>query len=83
MSTDNKTTGKEGAHRDLAGTAAFARRAVDWLLVPASAGAIANVVMGIAFSSFQHGRDIGPLVSFLAVLAAAALKYWSEKNKKI
>ncbi|MGO9744255.1 MAG: hypothetical protein ACLPN5_22580 [Roseiarcus sp.] len=83
MSTDNKMTGKEGAHGDLAGTAALARRAVEWLLVPVSAGAIANIVMGVAFSSFQYARDISPLISLLAVLGAAALKYWSEKNKKI
>jgi uncharacterized membrane protein YebE (DUF533 family) len=67
-----------GAESDAANSI---RRAVDWLLLPVSAGAIANVAaVGVASALGGSGAK-WPLIAACAAVAGSSLvKYFSERS---
>jgi hypothetical protein len=54
------------------------RKALDWLLVPAAAGAVANVAV-VGLSSVIGGGPIGGALVAAAVIGTAIAKYIEER----
>jgi hypothetical protein len=63
------------------GVANSVRKAVDWLLLPVSAGAIANVAAVGAASAFGGSGARWPLLAAgAAVVGSSLIKYFGEKS---
>jgi hypothetical protein len=63
------------------GVANSIRKAVDWLLLPVSAGAIANVAaVGVAAAFGGSGAKWPLLAAGAAVVGSSLIKYFGEKS---